>query len=86
MQIETAADYRWAVHHLRDLFEEYNLPTNDVTFVTDRKLALMGALDDTFPIANMLMCRWHRNKNILSKHKAGFTTEAWEKFMKAWML
>ena len=84
MQRETAADYRWAVHHLRDVFEEYDLSTNDVTFVTDRELALMGAIDDTFPTANMLLCRWHINKNILAKHKAGFTAEAWEKFMKAW--
>ena len=55
MQRETAADYRWDVHHLRDVFEEYYLSSNDVTFVTDRELALMGALDDTFPTANMLL-------------------------------
>ena len=55
MQNETAADYRWAANHLRDLFQEYNLPTNDVTFVTDRKFALMGALHDIFPNANMLL-------------------------------
>ena len=71
------------MHHLRYVFEEYDLSTNDVTFVTDRELALMGAIDDTFPTANMLLCRWHINKNILAKHKAGFTAEAWEKFMKA---
>ena len=83
MQRETAADYRWAVHHLRYVFEEYDLSTNDVTFVTDRELALMGEPDDTFPTANMLLFRWYINKNILAKHKAGFTAEAWEKFMKA---
>ena len=55
MQRETAADYRWAVHPLQDVFEEYDLSANDVTFVTDRELALMGALDDTFPTANMLL-------------------------------
>ena len=84
MQRETAADYRCAVHHLRDVFEEYNLPTNNATFVTDRELALSGALNNTFPTANMLLCRWHINKNILAKHKAGFKAEAWETFMKAW--
>ena len=52
--------------------------------MTDRELALIGALDDTFPTANMLLCRWHINKNILAKHKAGFKAEAWETFMKAW--
>ena len=72
------------MHHLQDVFEEYNLHTNYVTFVTDRELTLMGALDGTFTTTNMLMCRWHINKNILAKHKAGFTAEAWEKFMKAW--
>ena len=71
MQRETAADYRWAVHHLRDVFKEYNLLTNNVIFVTDHELALMGALDDTFPTANMLLCRWYINKNTLAKHKAG---------------
>ena len=84
MQRETAADYRWDVHHLRDVFEEYYLSSNDVTFVTDRELALMDALDDAFPTANMLRFRWHINKNILAKHKSGFTAEAWEKFIKAW--
>ena len=52
--------------------------------MTDRELALIGALDDTFPTANMLLCRWHINKNILAKHKAGKIAEAWEEFMKAW--
>ena len=66
------------------MFKEYDLSTKDVTFVTDRELALIGALDDTFPTANMLLCRWHINKNILAKHKAGFKAEAWETFMKAW--
>ena len=69
MQKETDADYRWAVNHLRDLFQKYNLPTNDVTFVTDREFSLMGALHDIFPNANMLRCRWHINKNISAKHK-----------------
>ena len=69
MQNETAADYRWAANHLRDLFQEYNLPTNDVTFVTDRGFALMGALQDIFPNANMLLCRWHINKIISARHK-----------------
>ena len=57
MQKETAAHYRWAVQHLRDVFEEYDLSTIDVTLVTDRDLALVGALDETFPTANMLLCR-----------------------------
>ena len=52
--------------------------------MTDRELALMGALDDTFPTANMLLCRWYINKNILANHKSGFTAEEWEGFMKAW--
>ena len=72
------------MHYLRDVFEEYNLPTNNVTFVPDRELALMGALDETFPTSNKLLCRWHINKNILAKHKASFTAEAWEELMKAW--
>ena len=65
------------------MFKEYDLSTNDVTFVTDRELVLIGELDGTFSTANMLLCRWHINKNILTKHKAGFTAEAWEKFRKA---
>ena len=60
---------RWAVNHLRDLFQEYNLPTNDVAFVTDHEFMLMGALHDIFPNANMLLCRWHINKIISAKHK-----------------
>ena len=29
-------------------------------------------------------CEVAYQQNILAKHKAGFTAEAWEKFMKAW--
>ena len=68
------------------MFEDYNLPASNATFVTDHEIAFMGALDETFPTANMLLFRWHINKNILAKHKAGFIAEAWEEFIKTWML
>lgn len=81
---ERAEDYMWAMSHLRDVFQNYGIG-NNCTFVTDRELALMNALDVIFPNANCLLCRWHINKNILTQQKRAIATqEAVENFSKQW--
>ena len=57
-----------------DNFQKYELHRTALTFVTDRDLALMSVLGDTFPDASCLLCRWCINKNIHSKQKKSFQT------------
>ena len=71
MSAEGEDNYFWAVRLIREVFKRFSLPTY-TTFVTDRELALMNALDRVFPDANFLLCRWHISKNILSKQRKTF--------------
>lgn len=41
--------------------------------VTDRDLALVGAIRAEFPDAHQLLCRWHIQQNILKFCKNKFT-------------
>ncbi|BBN03020.1 hypothetical protein Mp_2g20030 [Marchantia polymorpha subsp. ruderalis] len=55
------------------------------TFVTDRELALMNSLDNVFPDADFLLCRWHISKNITAKHRLSFDSlEAFQELLKQW--
>jgi hypothetical protein len=67
-------------------------------FVTDRELALMNALDTTFPNSAHLLCTWHVNMNILANCRKHFAKDkadpnkpssfipdpGWEAFLKDW--
>ncbi|XP_028103953.1 uncharacterized protein LOC114303001 [Camellia sinensis] len=64
LQIERVDNYAWALQTLRDLMDNSVLPE---VIVTDRELALMNAIDNTFLNARHLLCRWHINKNVLTK-------------------
>ncbi|XP_028103952.1 uncharacterized protein LOC114303000 [Camellia sinensis] len=64
LQIERVHNYAWALQTLRDLMDNSVLPE---VIVTDRELALMNAIDNTFLNARHLLCRWHINKNVLTK-------------------
>ncbi|XP_028057844.1 PKS-NRPS hybrid synthetase CHGG_01239-like [Camellia sinensis] len=82
LQTERVDNYAWALQTLRDLMDDSVLPE---VIVTDRELALMNAIDNTFPNARHLLCRWHINKNVLTKCKKMFETkEKWDKFNTAW--
>ena len=41
--------------------------------VTDRDLALVGAIREEFPNAHKLLCRWHIQQNILKFCRNKFT-------------
>jgi MULE transposase domain len=43
-----------------------------VCFVTDREIALIGALDNIFPNSIHLLCTWHVNMNILANCRKHF--------------
>ncbi|XP_028097180.1 PKS-NRPS hybrid synthetase CHGG_01239-like [Camellia sinensis] len=66
LQTKRVDDYAWALQTMRDLIDNSVLPE---VIVTDRELALMNANDNTFSNARHLLCRWHINKNVLTKCK-----------------
>ena len=85
MRNETLVDYLWAMRHVKEVFQEYGPQHAVLNFVTNRELALMSALSDTFPNASCLLCRWHINNNILSKQRTAIqTSEAWKEFNQTW--
>ena len=55
MRNETLADYLWAMRHVKEVYQGQGLQHVVLTFVTDRELALMSALSDTFPNASCLL-------------------------------
>ncbi|XP_028067424.1 uncharacterized protein LOC114270176 [Camellia sinensis] len=65
LQTERVDNYAWALQTLRDLMDDSVLPE---VIVTDRELALMNAIDNTFPNARHLLCRWHINNNEYNDH------------------
>ncbi|XP_028122710.1 uncharacterized protein LOC114319847 [Camellia sinensis] len=55
LQTERVDNFAWALQILRDLMDDSVLL--EVIF-TDRELALMNAINNTFPNARHLLCRW----------------------------
>jgi hypothetical protein len=67
-------------------------------FITDREIALMNSLDDTFPNSAHILCTWHVNMNILANCRKHFLKDKadpnkpsdyipdpkWEEFLKDW--
>ena len=84
MQNENVVDYLWALLHLREVFRNYHIQA-EINFVTEKEIALMNALTQTFSNASCLLCRWHISKNIFAKQRKAFSTlDAWEEFVQAW--
>lgn len=84
MRKETTADYCWAMDKLKELFYEWGI-THQLTFVTDRELAIMASLSELFPTANALLCRWHISKNIFAKQRTAFQTQGeFDHFIQDW--
>jgi histone-lysine N-methyltransferase SETD2 len=52
-----------------------------LAIVTDCELALMRTTEIAFPVAHKMLCRWHICKNVMAKHRTGFTEEDWQMFM-----
>lgn len=66
IQSQTQEDYAWALEQLREIFRAHDIMVPNA-FVTDRDLALLRALESTFPTIPTLLCYWHVNKNVLTK-------------------
>jgi len=84
LDAEKEDNYSWACETLRLLMDKNSLT---LVIVTDRELALMNAIERSFPSATHLLCRWHINKNVLAKCKKILCTkDRWDEFYNAWNL
>ena len=55
--------------------------------LTDRKLALMNAIEKIFPNAKHFLCRWHIGIDVIANCKKLFAAnDKWEKFIMSWNL
>jgi hypothetical protein len=77
LSAETIEDYEWALNTYKGFMGNYM----SLAIVTDRELALMRATEIAFPVAHKMLCRWHICKNVMVKHRTGFTEEDWQMFM-----
>jgi len=78
---ETEPYYRWALEQVANLYGT----TKPLVITTDRELALMNAVDFTFPTSKHLLCVWHIQKNTLARCKKYFASSGdWDQFQKAW--
>ena len=68
---EEREDYEWGLTRVAQLFDGIAKPR---VVVTDRELALMNALETTFPQTQNLLCVWHIEKNVVSHCKQHFAT------------
>ncbi|XP_028053365.1 PKS-NRPS hybrid synthetase CHGG_01239-like [Camellia sinensis] len=82
LQFERIDNYVWVLTTLCSLLDDIAIPE---VIVTDRKLALMNAIDRVFSTSRHLLCRWHISKNVLAKCKKMFKSkEEWDKFISLW--
>ncbi|XP_070662492.1 uncharacterized protein [Malus domestica] len=82
IEAEKEDNYTWALTRLKTLLHGYCLPG---VIATDRDLALLNSIKSVFPSAQHLLCRWHINKNVLSKCKKMFeSNKQWNKFNRDW--
>ncbi len=77
LNVKTIKDYEWALNTYKGFMGNY-LP---LAIVTDRELALMQATEIAFVVAHKMLYRWHICKNVMAKHRTGFTEEDWQTFM-----
>jgi histone-lysine N-methyltransferase SETD2 len=91
MKQERETDYSWVLEQLRASTANNTTPG---VIVTDRDLALMNALVQTFPNAKHLLCKWHIRKNVearcwpffkdLPTTAAGTAEQKWSRFLSDW--
>ncbi|CEG46318.1 MULE transposase domain [Plasmopara halstedii] len=81
-QEEKKKDYLWAIAKLLAIWTPDARPK---VIVTDKELALMGALDEVMAGSANILCTWHINKNVLAKCKRMFSSgEEWDEFISQW--
>lgn len=84
MKTESKESYTTALKYFKNLFHKDHLPR---VLVTDRELALIAAIRIHFETAEILLCIWHIEKNVIKTCKPRFSgkpKEEWDTFMKDW--
>ena len=56
IECEQEDNYSWALDKLKGFMDDNMLPS---VIVTDGEVALMNAIQNVFPTATHLLCRWH---------------------------
>ncbi|XP_074304090.1 protein FAR1-RELATED SEQUENCE 5-like [Silene latifolia] len=77
---EYDVNYKWLLRKLDAILDVTGVASPAV-FVTDRELGLISALEQVFPRAEHLLCRWHVNKAINAKALTSFRTESMRKYV-----
>lgn len=82
LESEREDNYSWALGSLISLMHRQLVPS---IIVTDRKLALMNAIDRIFSTSRHMLCRWHIGKNIVTNCKKYFETkQKWDLLVYEW--
>ncbi|KAH6789587.1 hypothetical protein C2S51_004593 [Perilla frutescens var. frutescens] len=81
LESEKEDNYTWALTVLKGLMDQRNLLN---VIITDREIALINAIQTTFPNSHHFLCRWHINKNIAANCKKFRTKDKWDSFLSAW--
>ncbi|KAG2804348.1 hypothetical protein PC116_g22669 [Phytophthora cactorum] len=68
---EKEEDFVWALQQLQVMLTDYEV-SYPLIIVTDHDQACMNALDRLFLQVPSLVCRWHRNRNVLAKARTLF--------------
>jgi hypothetical protein len=58
--------YNFALQNLSKVYQQLGL-LSPITILTNKEAALINACEETFPTANVIICLWHVNMNILLK-------------------
>ena len=79
---EQNKNYTWVLQKVKQVIDERYYPR---VIVTDRELALVRAVEEEFPNAHHLLCRWHINQNMLvyCRNRCGGLDE-YESIKHAW--
>lgn len=80
---EQGHNFRWVLQRVKQVIDERYYAR---VIVTDRDLALVGAVRAEFPDAHKLLCRWHIQQNILKFCRNKFTDgiNEYESIKKRW--
>ncbi|SAL97265.1 hypothetical protein, partial, partial [Absidia glauca] len=87
MKSETQEMYEFALDAIKEnIYQACTPPTPlPAVLAMDRDLGLKNAAEVVFESSQILICRWHINKNTLANCKKMFTEEDWEDFRTSWM-
>ena len=80
MAKETKIFYDWALKSLLAVFNSHDIPL-PAFVITNQEQSLMKSLSTNFPNANLMLCAWHIQKNLLAKASKLIKDQAQEKEM-----